>query len=65
MPSQAVTDAILESYLTMAAFSGPNREKLMDQSVLSVPPESVAFIGVESNEFSFTRNATESLKIIA
>jgi len=35
----------------------------MDQSVLSGSSESVAFIGVESDEFLFARNATESLKI--
>ncbi|MBM3265640.1 MAG: aminotransferase class V-fold PLP-dependent enzyme [candidate division Zixibacteria bacterium] len=62
---QPVIDAVIEGYRAISASPGVNLTQQEDHIEEVIRPEMAKFIGADTDEVAFTRNATEGLNIIA
>ena len=65
VPPQEVANAVIEGYLKMSANPAVQEYAMIDEIEATVRPQMASFIGADRDEVAFTRNATESLNIMA
>ena len=65
VPPQPVANAVIEGYLKMSANPAVQEYAMIDEIESTVRPQLADFIGADRDEIAFTRNATESLNIMA